>query len=140
MNADTHETVPTQTPKQLLKQLQVQFAVLRDCAPLAIGIDKQILKQLPDTDRKLLRVALAMHTNSTPYLKQTKRGEVRMNLDGSPAEPLREEHRARAADLLRERQKKVAEQHKAAREAAQASERLNEKLGKLAEKFAKSAR
>lgn len=140
MNAATPESASTQTPNQLLKQLQSQFAVFRDCAPLAIGIDKQILKQLPDTDRKLLRVALAMHTKSTRYLKQTQRAEVRLNLDGSAAEPVAEEHRTRAAEIVRERQKKMAEQHKAAREAEEAAKRLDKKLGQLAQKFARPER
>lgn len=142
MNAATPESPaqPAQTPSQFLKRLQSQFPVIRDCLPLAIGIDKQILKQLPETDRKLLRVALAMHTKSTPYLKQTKRAEVRVNLDGSAAEPVRDEHRARAEEILAERQKKIAEQHKAAREAEEAERRLNKKLGQLAEKFARPGR
>jgi ProP effector len=133
-------TTPAETPNQLLKRLQSQFTAIRECLPLAIGIDKQILQQLPETDRKLLRTALAMHTNSTPYLKQTKRAEVRVNLDGSPAEPVRKEHIARAVEILDERQKKIATQRKAASDAEKAANRLNTKLGQLAEKFTRGAR
>ena len=140
MNAPIVESASVPTPSQLLKQLQAQFAVMRDCAPLAIGIDKQILQQLPATDRKALRVALAMHTKSTRYLKQTQRAEIRLNLDGSPAEPVLEEHRARAVQILRERQKKIAEQHKEARAAEEAERKLNEKLGQLAQKFSRPGR
>lgn len=140
MNDVTAESISVPSPSQLLKQLQAQFPVIRDCAPLAIGIDKQILQQLPATDRKALRVALAMHTKSTRYLKQTQRAETRLNLDGSAAEPLLEEHRERATQILRERQKKIAEQHKAARAAEEAERKLNEKLGQLAQKFARPGR
>lgn len=140
MNTPSTDSASAPSPSQLLKQLQLQFAVFRDCAPLAIGIDKQILQQLPATDRKLLRVALAMHTKSTRYLKQTQRAEVRLNLDGSKAEPVLEEHRAHAIQILRERQKKMAEQHKAARAAEEATRKMNEKLGQLAQKFARQGR
>ena len=140
MNAVTTESTSAPTPSQLLKQLQTQFVVIRNCVPLAIGIDKQIQQQLPATDRKALRVALAMHTKSTRYLKQTQRAETRLNLDGSPAEPILDEHRARAEQILRERQKKIAEQHKAARAVEEAERKLNEKLGQLAQKFGRSGR
>ena len=53
----------------MLKQLQERFAVFRDCRPLAIGIDKQVLAAVPDLDRKTLRVALRMHVGSLRYLK-----------------------------------------------------------------------
>ena len=48
----------------MLKQLQERFVAFRDCLPLAIGIDKQVLAAQPDLDRKTLRVALRMHVGS----------------------------------------------------------------------------
>ena len=137
MNTAVPASDSAQTPSQLLKELQSQFAVFRDCLPLAIGIDKQIRAQLPAIDRKALRIALAMHTRSTRYLKQTQRAEVRVNLDGSPAEPIAEEHRARAAQMVKERQKKAAEHDKAQREAEAAARKLTVKLDQLAAKFSK---
>lgn len=135
MTAPADETSNLPSPSQLLRQLQAQFAVMRDCVPLAIGIDRQILEQLPETNRKALRVALAMHTKSNRYLQQTQRVAVRVNLDGTPAQPVLDEHRARAAEVLRERHKKKAAEQKAAREAEQAERRLQDKLGQLAQKF-----
>ena len=42
----------SQSPRALLKQLQQQFKAFRDCLPLAIGIDKQVLSRLPNLNRK----------------------------------------------------------------------------------------
>lgn len=59
------------TARSLLKTLQTEFPVFRESQPLSIGIDKQLLAQRPDLDRKILRVALGIHTNSLRYLKAT---------------------------------------------------------------------
>ena len=37
---------PDLTPRSLLKRLQTDFPVFRDCQPLAIGIDKQLQARL----------------------------------------------------------------------------------------------
>jgi ProP effector len=137
MNAVTPTSDPIQSARQLLKDLQSQFPVFRDALPLAIGIDKQIVAQLPATDRKVLRIALGIHTKSTRYLKQTERTTNRVNLDGSPAEAIAEAHRTRATEMLRERYKKMAEQHKAQRQAEEAARKMNEKLNQLATKFSR---
>ncbi|OWW20140.1 hypothetical protein AYR66_12180 [Noviherbaspirillum denitrificans] len=79
-----------------------------------------------------------MHTKSNRYLQQTQRVAVRVNLDGTPAQPVLDEHRTRAAEVLRERHKKKAAEQKATREAEQAERRLKDKLGQLAEKFGRS--
>ena len=68
-----------------MKQLQEQFPVFRDCLPLAIGIDKQLLARLPDLSRKELRIALGIHTHSLRYLKTTEKATARVDLDGNPA-------------------------------------------------------
>jgi len=135
---------PAQTARDLLKALQQQFPVLRDYAPLAIGIDKQLLAQQPDINRKLLRSALGMHTKSVRYLKALQAATVRLNLDGSNADAVSDEQRELAANLLREYFKRRAEQHKAAaaaeaaKKAAEAAEQQRaEKLSKLQEKFSR---
>ena len=133
----TAETPATPIPdaRALLKDLQARFAVFRDCSPLAIGIDKQLLAQLPDLNKKALRLAMRSHTISTRYLKEMEKGSVRLNLDGSPADPVTDENRRHAAELLRERFKKQAEQRKAAEAEARAEQQRQEKLRQLAEKF-----
>jgi ProP effector len=125
----------------MLKEFQEKFAVFRDCMPLAIGIDKQLIARLPEIDRKALRIALGMHTNSSRYLRRMAKATVRVDLDGNSADEITEAHRTHAADLLKERAKKEAEQRKAQREAAEAEEaerKRNEKLNQLAAKFSRS--
>lgn len=119
----------------LLKDLQTRFDVFRNFSPLAIGIDKQVFAQLPEVSKKSLRLAMRSHTISTRYLKEMEKGTQRLNLDGTPAGEVTDENRQHAAELLRERFKKQAEQRKAAAEEAKAEQRRAEKLNQLAEKF-----
>jgi ProP effector len=126
------------TARNVLKQLQQEFQVIRDCQPLAIGIDKQVIAQQPDISRKLLRSALGMHTKSTAYLKNLQNAKERFNLDGSVFGEVSEEQRKLATQTLRELFKKQADARKA-REAAAAEEEAArqraEKINQLAEKF-----
>ena len=132
--------------RALLKDLQSRFDVFRNFSPLAIGIDKQLIAQEPDLNRRALRLALRSHTMSTRYLKEMQTASARLNLDGSAAGEVTEEARTHSGDLLRERFKKQAEQRKAeqesaraAQEAAQAEQRRLEKLNQLTEKFGRKA-
>lgn len=128
---------PVQAARALLKELQEKFAVFRDHAPLAIGIDKEILARLPDIDRKALRTALRMHTHSLRYLRAMEKATSRLDLDGNAAAEVTEEHRKHASETLRERFKKDAEQRKAQREAEAAERRRTEKLEQLTAKFSR---
>lgn len=128
---------PLQAARVLLKELQQKFAVFRDHQPLAIGIDKQLLARQPEIDRKVLRTALRIHTNSTPYLKAMGKATTRFDLDGNTADEVSEAHREHATATLNERFKKVAEQRKAQREAEVADRRRAEKLEQLAAKFSR---
>ncbi|UTY60305.1 ProQ/FINO family protein [Massilia sp. erpn] len=126
--------------RALLKQLQTQFPAFRDCLPLSIGIDKQILAQLPEIDRKLMRAALGIHTGSQRYLRVMEKAKVRVNLDGSEGAEVTDVHRKHAKDVLQERFKKEAERKKAERDAAAAEEanrRRQEKLEQLTAKFSR---
>lgn len=133
--------------RALLKDLQGRFDVFRNFSPLAIGIDKQLIAQEPDVNRKALRLALRSHTMSTRYLKEMQVASARLNLDGSAAGEVTDEARTHSGDLLRERFKKQAEQRKAeqesaraAQEAARAEQRRLEKLSQLTEKFGRKAK
>ena len=129
-----------QASRALLKELQEKHSVFRDCLPLAIGIDKQLLSSHPDLERKVLRTALRYHTSSLRYLKAVEKATSRSNLDGSTAEDISDAHRVHAAKLVRERLQKDAERRKNQRAiaAAEAAERQRvEKLEQLAAKFAK---
>ena len=133
----TTETTPDKPidARVLLKDLQTRFDVFRNFSPLAIGIDKQVFAQLPEVSKKALRLAMRSHTISTRYLKEMEKGTVRLNLDGTPAGEVTDENRQHAAEQLRERLKKQAEQRKAAEAEAKAEQRRQEKLSQLAEKF-----
>jgi ProP effector len=145
MNLPNDTLSPAQNARALLKTLQEIFPVFRDYSPLAIGIDKQILACRPELDRKALRIALGMHTNSLRYLKTMEKATHRLDIEGKSGDEVTEVHRKHATDTLRERFKKDAERRKAVRE-AEALERQREvleqqrteKLNQLVEKFGKN--
>src|SRR5206468_3014784 len=112
MNAPNPAPSPAQAARALLKELQANFPVFKQALPLSIGIDKQLLSRLPGTDRKVLRIALGIHTNSLRYLKSLEKAKERFNLDGAPEGEVSETHRAHAAETLRERFKREAEQRR----------------------------
>lgn len=133
--------------RALLKDIHRRFDVFRNHSPLAIGIDRQLLAELPDLEKKVLRLAMRSHTISTRYLKEMANGKQRLNLDGTPAGEVTDENRQHAAELLRERFKKQAEQRKAteaaarvAEAAAKAEAQRLEKLNQLTEKFGRKGR
>jgi len=141
--AESTPAKPTDA-RVLLKDLQARFDVFRNHSPLAIGIDKQVFAQMPEVEKKALRLAMRSHTISTRYLKEMEKGTVRLNLDGTPAGEVTDENRQHAAELLRERFKKQVEQRKAAEAATKAAEAAAKaeqlraaKLSQLAEKFAR---
>lgn len=140
MNTPTSSPSPMQSARALLKDLQEQYAVFRECRPLAIGVDKQLLAARPELDRKALRLALRSHTASVRYLKAMEKATQRFDLDGNAVADVAEEHRTHATEQLRERFRKDAELRRAKAEAAKAEEaaqRRSEKLNQLAAKFAK---
>lgn len=148
-------TVPnlSSVARSLLAELRQRFPAFGQCMPLAIGIDKQLLLQMPELNRKTLRVALNMHTNSSRYLKAMATATVRFDLAGHAAGEVSNEHRMRAADMLKERFKKEREQRNAVRAAEEAKQKAEQaqrrldaesearaaKLQQLAEKFSTKA-
>jgi ProP effector len=138
MNTPTSPGNPGQNARALLKTLQEKFPVFREYSPLVIGIDKQVLERLPDVERKTLRIALGMHTNSLRYLKTMEKATQRFDLDGNARAEVMATHRSHATEVLRERFRKDAERRQALRQ-AEAQERLHsEKLRQLVEKFDKN--
>ena len=132
---------PALSARSLLKQFQQEFPAFRDCLPLAIGIDKQILARMPELDRKTMRTALGIHTGSLRYLRAMEKATVRFDLDGTAGAEVTDTHRAHAKDTLQQRFKKEAERKKAERDLAQAAEAdklRQEKLLQLASKFSRN--
>jgi ProP effector len=146
--ATSAPVAPAPSARSLLKQLQHQFPAFRNCLPLAIGIDKQLLARLPELDRKTMRAALGIHTGSLRYLRAMEKATVRYDLDGTAGAEVSDTHRQHAKEVLQQRFKKEAdrkrverEASKAEREASQAEEanRLRqEKLLQLASKFSRN--
>jgi ProP effector len=134
----TDKALPSQNARQLLKELQEKFPVFRDCQPLAIGIDKQLMARLPDLQRKPLRIALGIHTHSLRYLKASEKAATRVDLDGQPAGEITPEQRLHAAKLVKERLQKQAEQRKMQRQAEAQERQHAAKLGQLVEKFGRN--
>jgi ProP effector len=128
---------PAQLARALLKQLQTRFPAFRDCQPLAIGIDKQLIAELPDVSRKVLRIALGIHTNSLRYLRAMEKATHRFDLAGQQTDEVTDLHRSHASEILRERFKKDADQRKAQKAAADAARIHAAKLAQLSEKFSR---
>jgi len=131
---------PAPSARALLKQLQQQFPAFRDCLPLAIGIDKQLLSRIPGLDRKTMRAALGIHTGSMRYLRAMEKATVRYDLDGVAGAEVTDTHRLHAKEQLQLRFKKEAERkklEKAAAVEAEAARLRQEKLQQLASKFSR---
>ena len=137
MNPPETDQTTGQKARALLKTLQETFPVFRDYSALAIGIDKLLLTQQPDLERKVLRLALGMHTNSARYLKTMEKARHRVDLAGNVVAEVPEEHRKHASEVIRERFKKYAERRKALREAEALEKQRAAKLSQLVEKFGK---
>ena len=138
--AATAEAPSADSPRALLKQLQQQFEAFRNCLPLEIGIDKQLLARMPGLNRKLMRAALGIHTGSMRYLRAMEKATVRYDLDGKAGAEVTDTHRLHAKELLQQRFKKEAERKKAERDAAaqqEAERKRQEKLQQLASKFSR---
>ncbi|HET7776693.1 MAG TPA: ProQ/FinO family protein [Azospira sp.] len=130
------------SPREFLAELSEKFQVFRDNLPLAIGINQQLASLYPEVDPKLLKVTLFRHTNSVRYLKTMEKGTQRHDLQGNPTGEVAEEHRLHAAEVLKERFKKQAEQRKAEAAAKKAEEEAKQaeaqraaKLEQLTQKF-----
>jgi ProP effector len=147
-SAPAAPAAPAPSARTLLKQFQQQFKAFRDCLPLSIGIDKQIIARMPGIERKAMRAALGIHTGSLRYLRAMEKATVRYDLDGTAGAEVTETHRTHAKETLQQRFKKEADRKKAERdaekverEAAQAAEAdklRQEKLLQLASKFSRS--
>lgn len=137
-------STPAKPPSRnaLLETISANFAVFRECRPLALGIHKVIIERMPEIDTAQLRLAMRLHTASTRYLKALLATGERFDLDGNPAGEVTAEQREVASTTLRERFKKSAERRKAeehalkaARQEQEAQQKRQEKLAQLAARF-----
>jgi len=80
--------------------------------PLAIGIDKELFRLMPDISRKRIRSALHNYTSGPLYLKTLVAGQYRYGIDGHPAGIVTPEQ----ADHAKERLRAMSEQKRKRRE------------------------
>lgn len=128
----------------LLQKLQEISPTFRDCKPVALRIDKSIGERFPDVDRKTVRTAMRIHTASTRYLKAMEKGTHRFDLDGNEDGEVTEEHRAHAAQTLKERfaeaerrRRDKRRQEQERQRAEEAERRKAEKMQQLLSKFSR---
>lgn len=152
----TQDSTPTQPeaaqaskpgldPRGLLQKLQEVSITFRDYRPVALRIDKAVAERFPEVDRKVIRSAMRTHTTSTRYLKAMEKATHRFDLDGNACAEVAEEHRAHAAQTLKERFAEVArrkreaqKQDEARRREEEAERRKAEKLQQLVGRFSRS--
>lgn len=91
-----------------LRRLVPELFAGRRPPPLAIGIREEILAVLPDSDPKLLKDVLRVHTHSAGYLSHLAAGEPRPHLDGSEAGPPAPNEMSSAASELKAQQRPEA--------------------------------
>jgi ProP effector len=105
-----------------------------EAKPLAIGVHKQILAELPDTPIRILSLALRSHCGRAGYVAAIlQAGSVRYNLAGEPAGAVTEVEVAR---LMAERARlaeKLARRHaEEQKQAAKRAQQQRQQIGKRA--------
>lgn len=135
---------PGLDPRGLLQKLQEVSITFREYRPVALRIDKAVAERFPEIDRKVIRSAMRTHTASTRYLKAMEKATHRFDLDGNACAEVAEEHRAHAAQTLKERFAEVArrkreaqKQEEARRREEEAERRKAEKLQQLVGRFSR---
>ena len=138
-----NETKPSRR-NALLDTLSAEYAVFRDCKPLALGIHKTVKERKPELEAAPLRMAMRIHTTSTRYLKALATSKDRFDLDGNIEGEVTAEQQEAAGTALKERFKKGAERKRAEEQAAklaqqekEAEEKRAAKLSQLAARFNK---
>ncbi len=142
--ASPHQEKPSLDPRGLLSKLQEISPTFRDYKPVALRIDKSIMERFPELERKIVRIAMRMHTTSTRYLKALEKDTHRYDLDGNQCEEITQEHREYAARTLKERFAEVArrkrekQKEEALKQREEAAEqRRADKLQQLVGRFSK---
>ncbi|QIZ76556.1 RNA chaperone ProQ [Ferrimonas lipolytica] len=105
----------------LAEQFPKCFTIEGDAQPLKIGLFQELAERLDGDDKvskTQLRQAIRRYTNSWRYLRGSKAGAVRVDLDGNDCGALEQEHIEHAEKTLKESQERAKEvrQEKAAAE------------------------
>lgn len=106
------------TLEQTLRETHPQIFDRSKPAPLARGIHDQIAALHPEFDADAVRMFCRYWTRRMPYLKAMKADKaVRLNLDGSEAEAVRDADRAHAKKLINRQRMRAIQAVGAATEA-----------------------
>lgn len=107
------EAVQTMSKKQQVKlitdHLYNKYEVFSKFKPLAIGIDDDLVKALPQYDQQLVLRALSNHCRRPKYLKQLVRGGKRFNLHGKVKGEVTEEEKKAAQEQSEALSKQLTE-------------------------------
>lgn len=71
-----------------------KYDVFKRCKPLALGIDKELIADLPQFDPSLISRVLTNHCHRPRYLIALSRGGKRFNLRGKPQGEITPEEQA----------------------------------------------
>lgn len=83
----------------LLNALRERYPAFRECRPLALGSGRELMVAAPDlgVSKVNMKRWLRLWTGSTPYLKALATdGAVRYALDGTPGDPVSQDHQEHA--------------------------------------------
>jgi ProP effector len=118
-------TQRTNRARALLTRMLETFPVIRQCRPLKIGIHADLIPwaEAQGYDRLETRIALALHTARTGYLKAMAKGGARFDLAGLPAGEVTVEQQAHAAERLKAKEAAKARRQARLEKAAENSTR-----------------
>lgn len=102
------EKTATLRARKFLLDLKGSYTVIKKQLPLAIGIEKQIQEKFPQQSKRIINIALYLHTHNHKYLKNIQEGTNRFNLDGGIAQEVDDVAKAFAKDHLCAIRKKVS--------------------------------
>lgn len=90
----------------LLEALRQRYPVFRECRPLALGSGRELLAAAPDlgVSKLALRRWIRLWVTRTGYLKALATdGAVRYALDGTPGDPVSQDHQEHALNEVTRR-------------------------------------
>ena len=117
-------TTPEPRPSDILKAVRAQIPVLASPRrPLAIGIGPALISRIAEltgVEPRLAGFAVSFHCRTAGYLRGTREGAPRVDLDGNPVGTVTAEEAAYAAQRLAEVERKAKARDAAAKAAAPA--------------------
>ncbi len=110
MSPKTKHDVNLEAAQKILRQLKAKYPIVfnpKKPLPLALGISKEIVKDLPDCVPASLKLALTLWSKKAIYLQAVISGVNRHNLDGSIAGVIQESEKEYSQKMLDRKQEKL---------------------------------